>query len=51
MDNAVGCEDERDLERRRFAVVVFVLEVEVEVEFGMEELAEDFVNGRLCVVG
>ena len=49
MDSDVVCEDRSELQRRRFEVVVFVLEVEV--EFGeLEELEEDFVNGRLSAV-
>ena len=50
MDSDVVRKDRSELRRRRFEVVVFVLEIEV--EFGeLEELAEDFVNGRLYVAG
>ena len=48
MDSDVVCEDRSELQRRRFEVVVFVLEVEV--EFGELEVEEDFVNGRLSAV-
>jgi hypothetical protein len=47
VDDAVGCKDSSDWGRRRFGMVVFVLEI----EFGTKELAADFVNGRLYVVG
>ena len=52
MDSDVVCEDRSELQRRRFEVVVFVLEVEVEFEEleELEELEEDFVNGRLSAV-
>ena len=44
MDSDVGCRSE--LQKRTFEVVEFVLGVEVEFE-ELEELVEDFVNGRL----
>lgn len=40
------CKDRRELQQRRFELVAFVLEVEDEFE-DLEELVEDFVNGRL----
>ena len=50
MDSDVVCEYRSELQQRRFEVVVFVLEREV--EFGeLVELVEDFVNGRLYAVG
>lgn len=38
------------MQQRRFELVAFVLEVEDEFE-DLEELVEDFVNGRLYAVG
>lgn len=49
MDNDDGYRNELQQGRLEVAVVVFVLEVEVEVEFG--QLAELVGNGRLHAVG
>lgn len=50
MDNDVVCEDRSELQRRKFEVVVFLLEVEVELG-ELEELVEDFVKAGLYAVG